>query len=210
MPIVNHPLAAVHTLGSIRRPRELEGKTVGVTGAPSDRAILHMIVKADGGDFKKVKTVTLGHSGLKALVTRKIDGLVGFWSKEGVYLRQKHQEMREFRIESFGAPAYPELVLAVTRKTLQSKKALVTSTVAALRRGYAAVRKDPDRAIAYISKHSPPSDQAVLKAESKTLAQAKGSLSFNPEQLDKWASWVGQIGVVKERPKVSELLTANP
>src|SRR6478672_12543989 len=40
MPIVQRPLASVLTAPQVRRPRDLEGRTVGVTGLPSDDAVL--------------------------------------------------------------------------------------------------------------------------------------------------------------------------
>ena len=51
MPIVQRPLASVIAGDPTRsRPRDLEGRTVGVTGLPSDDAVLDSVVAADGGD----------------------------------------------------------------------------------------------------------------------------------------------------------------
>src|SRR5438309_5654287 len=44
MALVERPLAAVLAQPGIRDPRELEGKRVGVTGVPSDDAVLSSIV----------------------------------------------------------------------------------------------------------------------------------------------------------------------
>ena len=52
--LVQRPLAAVIArAGDIRRPRDLEGKRVGVTGLPSDEAVLRAVVENDGGDYDK-------------------------------------------------------------------------------------------------------------------------------------------------------------
>src|SRR5689334_662615 len=52
MPIVQRPLAAVIARGDgpVHRPRQLAGQTVGVTGLPSDEAVVDSEVSADGGD----------------------------------------------------------------------------------------------------------------------------------------------------------------
>jgi len=52
MPLVQRPLAAILARGDrgITSPRELEGRTVGVTGLPSDEAVVDSEVSADGGD----------------------------------------------------------------------------------------------------------------------------------------------------------------
>ena len=50
--LVQRPLAAVIArAGDIRRPRDLEGKRVGVTGLPSDEAVLRAMMENDGGDY---------------------------------------------------------------------------------------------------------------------------------------------------------------
>ena len=49
------PLAAVIArAGEVRRPRDLEGRRVGVTGLPSDEAVLRAVVEDDGGDSERV------------------------------------------------------------------------------------------------------------------------------------------------------------
>ena len=50
MALVQVPLAAVIAQPRIARPRDLEGRRVGVTGLPSDDAVLSSIVRGDGGD----------------------------------------------------------------------------------------------------------------------------------------------------------------
>ena len=42
--LVQRPLAAVIARAGIRRPRELEGRRVGVTGLPSDDAVLRAVL----------------------------------------------------------------------------------------------------------------------------------------------------------------------
>src|SRR5215207_10116120 len=51
MAVVQRPLGGVITLSDvgIRSPIDLEGRTVGVTGVPSDDAVLDTVVAGDGG-----------------------------------------------------------------------------------------------------------------------------------------------------------------
>src|SRR3954465_357740 len=60
--LVQRPLAAVIARAGIHRPRDLEGKRVGVTGLPSDDAVLRAVVEHDGGDYSRVKRTTIGFS----------------------------------------------------------------------------------------------------------------------------------------------------
>ncbi len=113
--LVQRPLAAVIARADIERPRDLEGKRVGVTGLPSDDAVLRAVVEHDGGDYSKVKRTTIGFSAVPSLIAGKVDAVVAFWNAEGVALRQRGVRTREFRVDEYGAPRYPELVLAVKR-----------------------------------------------------------------------------------------------
>ena len=85
MPLVQRPLAAVLARGDdgIHSPRDLEGRTVGVTGLPSDEAVVASEVSADGGDPAKVDEVTIGFNAVSSLAAGKVAAATGFWNAEG-------------------------------------------------------------------------------------------------------------------------------
>ena len=121
MPIVQRPLAAVLARGDgpVRRPRDLEGHSVGVTGLPSDEAVVDSEVSADGGDPAQVHRVTIGFNAVASLAAGKVDAATGFWNAEGVALRGEGIPIRVFKVDEYGAPPYPELVLTASRKTIE-------------------------------------------------------------------------------------------
>jgi NitT/TauT family transport system substrate-binding protein/putative hydroxymethylpyrimidine transport system substrate-binding protein len=86
--IVQRPLAAVIARddGSITRPRDLQGATVGVTGLPSDDAVVDSEVQADGVDPSAVDRVTIGFNAVTDLAAGKVDAATGFWNAEAVAL----------------------------------------------------------------------------------------------------------------------------
>ncbi len=133
--IVQRPLAAVIAAPGVRRPGELEGRRVGVTGLPSDDAVLTAVVRADAGNPRAVRRTTIGFAAVPSLVAGRVDAVVTFWNAEGVALRRRGVRTREFRVDDFGAPRYPELVLATTAETLRDDPELVRDTVAALADG---------------------------------------------------------------------------
>ena len=139
MPIVQRPLAAVIARGDggVRRPRDLEGHTVGVTGLPSDEAVVDSEVSADGGDPAAVDRVTIGFNAVSSLAAGKVDAATGFWNAEGVALREQGVPIRIFKVDEYGAPPYPELVLTTSRKTIEDDPDLVDAVVEATTRGYA-------------------------------------------------------------------------
>src|SRR5947208_7489148 len=71
--LVQRPLAAVIARSRIARARDLAGRLVGVTGLPSDVAVLRAVVDGDHGDFKAVKRVTIGFSAVPEMAAGKVD-----------------------------------------------------------------------------------------------------------------------------------------
>src|SRR3954468_15610067 len=118
LPLVQRPLAAVLAQPGVRSPRDLEGRSAGVTGVPSDSAVLHSIVRGAGGDPARVRQVTIGFNAVQALLGGRVAAATAFWNVEGVALRARRPRTREFRVDDYGAPSYPELVVVGPRRTL--------------------------------------------------------------------------------------------
>ena len=150
--LVQRPLAAVIARAGIRRPRELAGRRVGVTGLPSDDAVLRAVLEHDGASLADVRRVTIGFSAVPSLVAGRVDAVVAFWNAEGVTLRRRGVRTREFRVDRYGAPRYPELVLATTRATLDERRDLVRDTLAALRDGTREALAHPPTAVGEVAR----------------------------------------------------------
>jgi putative hydroxymethylpyrimidine transport system substrate-binding protein len=201
MALVQTPLAAVLAQPSIRSPKDLEGKRAGVSGLPSDEAVLRSVVQGAGGDPAKVKETTIGFEAVKALLARRVAGATAFWNVEGVALKAKRPGMREFRVDDYGAPPYPELVLCVTRRTLDERPAVVKATIRALQRGYADVQNDPDSALSTMLQREPDLDRAALSAQLDAVSPAftAGADEFGqlrPSVLRAWAAWDLKFGIL--------------
>src|SRR5436190_1794711 len=118
LPLVLRPLAAVIARAGIKRPRALAGRTVGVTGLPSDVAVLNAVVSDDGGDFTAVKQHTIGFSAVAQMIAGKVDAVTAFWNVEGIVLHTRGVKTSDFRVDRYGAPPYPEVVLFAKRETV--------------------------------------------------------------------------------------------
>jgi ABC-type nitrate/sulfonate/bicarbonate transport system substrate-binding protein len=207
MAIVQTPLAAILAQPSVRTPRDLEGKRVGVTGLPSDDAVLRSIVAGAGGDPRKVQATTIGFSAVRSLLTGRVAGATAFWSAEGVALRARRPRIREFRVDDYGAPAYPELVLTVTRQTLQDEPGLVRATVAALARGYEEVIADPESGVSALLQARTGLKRVGVQREFDAVSPsftvgARGFGELSPQRLRAWARWEQRFGLVRHKPDV--------
>jgi putative hydroxymethylpyrimidine transport system substrate-binding protein len=214
MAIVQRPLAAILAEPEIRTPRDLEGKRVGVTGLPSDDAVARSIVAGAGGDPDRLRLTTIGFEAVRSLLTDRVAGATAFWNAEGVALRAKRPDIREFRVDDYGAPSYPELVLTVTRATLRRKPQLVGGVVKALVRGYDAVVADPQAGLTALLAGNDALKRAATKRELDAVLPAfkAGARSYgelDAKRLRAWARWDKQFGIVKRLPDVAQAFDAR-
>jgi putative hydroxymethylpyrimidine transport system substrate-binding protein len=202
--LVQRPLAAVIASGDIARPRELEGKRVGVTGLPSDDAVLRAIVEHDGGDYSKVRRTTIGFSAVPSLIAGKVDAVVAFWNAEGVALRQRGVDTHEFRVDDYGAPRYPELVLAVRGATLRRRPDQVKATLGRLRHATIVALRDREATIDRLVRASG-ADEALMRAQLDAVAPALlPPMRLDRAALEGWARFDARFGILERQPDVDE------
>jgi NitT/TauT family transport system substrate-binding protein/putative hydroxymethylpyrimidine transport system substrate-binding protein len=201
MPLVQRPLAAVIARGGrgIARPRDLEGRTAGVTGLPSDEAVVDSEVSADGGNPAEVRRVTIGFNAISSLAAGKVDAATGFWNAEGVALRQQGVPIRIFKVDEYGAPPYPELILVAAAETAAQNPDLVRSLLAATRRGYELTARRPGQALDDLLAAVPSLDRPEQRAQLDALLPDLRPRPFDPAVLRAWARWDLEHGLL-ERP----------
>lgn len=215
MAIVERPLASVIAQPKFKSPRDLEGQTVGVTGDPSDLAVLHSIVAGSGGDPAKVKTLTIGYDAVPDLLNGRVAAATAFWNDEGVQLAHKRPGFHVFRVEDFGAPPYPELVVCATRQELDSHPALARDLVRTLVDGYQTVLKHPEDGIQALTSQvtglSSTSVEQQLAAELPAFTPAGGGgVGTLPHKvLEEWARWEVRFGIVKHTPDIATMFDTS-
>jgi NitT/TauT family transport system substrate-binding protein/putative hydroxymethylpyrimidine transport system substrate-binding protein len=199
MPLVREPLAAVIARrdAGISRPRDLEGRTVGVTGLPSDEAVVDSEVSADGGDPALVDAVTIGFSAVASLAAGRVDAATGFWNAEGVALRRQGIPTRIFKVQEYGAPPYPELVVAATRRTVEEQPELIRGFVAATERGYDLVELDPETGLEHLLAADPALDRADQAAQLRALLPDLRPQPFSAKTLGEWSEWDVEHGLLQ-------------
>jgi NitT/TauT family transport system substrate-binding protein/putative hydroxymethylpyrimidine transport system substrate-binding protein len=224
--IVQRPLAAViaRNRNEIRTPADLAGKTVGVTGVPSDDAVLDTVLASAGLAPDSVRRVTIGFNAVADLAAGKIDAATAFWNAEGVQLQQTGFPIREFRVDEFGAPRYPELLLVTsasvfkgdpgTKRERQLHNAGMQprcGMTIGLERGYRTVlAKDPEVALNDLLEEVPgldmPSQEDQLNAlvETDAFTRPAGSPSeaagvtsrLDPIAIAGWVDWAAGNGLI--------------
>jgi putative hydroxymethylpyrimidine transport system substrate-binding protein len=203
--LVQRPLASVIAGPRITRPRQLEGKRVGVTGVPSDEAVLRAVVQGDGGDPSRVRQITIGFTAVPSLLAKKVDAVTAFWNVEGVTLKRRGLDTHEFRLDSFGAPRYPELVLVARRATVRTDPDLLRRTLAALADGTRDALANRDDAVRRVARAAQ-ADQGLIRAELDAIAPALSPpIRLSPTALAGWAAFSFRLGILRRTPMVSQV-----
>ena len=208
LPIVQRPLAAVITAPSIDSPRQLVGRTVGVSGAPSDLAVLHSIVAGSGRNSASVHTIGIGFDAVADLLAGRVSAATAFWNDEGVTLSRRRPGFHVFRVDDYGAPSYPELVVCATRGLLTRHPQLARRLVATLVRGYGAALADPAAGARALESEVSGLDPALVSAELPGLESAfrgpEGRFGvLDVSRLEAWARWEKRFGIVARTPDVA-------
>ncbi|HWH96212.1 MAG TPA: ABC transporter substrate-binding protein [Baekduia sp.] len=202
--LVRKPLAALVARPKITRPRDLQGHRVGVSGLPSDPAFLDAIIGHDGGDLRKVHQVTIGFNAVSGILAGKVDAAPVFWNAEGVALKRRGVPIHEFRVEDYGAPAYPEVVLVTARRTLERGRDRIRRTLLAIRDGITSVRHDPQAAVKQIAHEAQTDDTGLIAAQLRAVQPIFATdLRLDRPVLEEWADFDARLGIVKTRPDVA-------
>ena len=185
----------------ITTPKDLEGKTVGIAGVPSDTALLDTVVRSAGGDPSKVQTKVVGYSLAPALAAGKVDAIIGgYWNIEVLGLRAKGVPVTVFRLEDYGVPTYDELVLAAGEDTIRDHPEAIRRALAAIAKGTTTAQGDPAAAKAALITANPDIAKGLLAAQlaaTLPVLVAHGKpLGMNAAQWDALAQWMKAKGLL--------------
>jgi putative hydroxymethylpyrimidine transport system substrate-binding protein len=130
---------------------ELAGKSVGVTGIPSDDAFYTTMLKTAGLTEGDVTKVNVGFNLVPSVLSGKVDGIIGgYQNVEAIQIEQESgTKPSVFPADQLGVPSYAELVVAANADRLQSDPAYadaVTRFVAAMIKGTDGAIDDPSGA----------------------------------------------------------------
>ncbi len=215
MALEQRPLASVIAQPRYASPRQLDGQTIGVTGAPSDLAVLHSVVAGAGGRPGSLKTVTIGYNAVPDLISGRVAAATAFWNDEGLQLSHQRPAFHVFRVENYGAPAYPELVLCATAGLLKHDPSLARGVVRTLVDGYQYVLRHPRNGERYLesgaSGLSKTGVNQQLQAELPAFLPRGGGPygSLEVSVLRAWAKWEVRFGIVKRTPDLARLFNRS-
>lgn len=192
--LVQRPLVTIMTLESanIRTPADLEGKTIGYPGIPSQAAFLATMLEGAGLSMDDVTLVNIGFGLLPSLISGRVDASLGsYWTHETIVAELQGYPVHAMHVEEWGVPEYYELVLVTNERTLAEREELLRDTLTVLQQGYAAAADDPDAALEALATAYPELDPRVEAHALSLLPDVwfVDDLPFGHQSVERWRSY---------------------
>jgi putative hydroxymethylpyrimidine transport system substrate-binding protein len=205
--LVREPLTSIISLprAKIRAPKDLAGKRVGFAGIDYQEAYLRTILLNAGVDPKTVKVRDVGFGLSPALLTKKVDAVIGaFWNYEGTDLRLKKRKPRIIKVDDAGVPTYDELVLVANESALERDSGRLRAFIGALARGTRDLERDPGEGIQGLLRANrdldPKLQREVVRVTLPLFLPPEGKpFGYqDPEAREAFAAWARENRLVTE------------
>jgi ABC-type nitrate/sulfonate/bicarbonate transport system substrate-binding protein len=207
----------------VKNLKELEGKTLGVTGIPFNKTMLEYSLKKAGVDLSKVQIVTVGFTPMPLLLSKRIDGLGDAitWSEPAMYNIQIKKEPGDTSTYSYhafyenGVPRYYTLGVVADESTLSKNPELARKFLRAWSKGLDWATKNQKEAVDLLRKRYPEINEAEGLANLKEIARISQSPDTQAHGLG-WqdpAIWSAQeafmrdAGLITTKVDVSKAMT---
>ncbi len=175
MALVDRPLNTIMSLASshITSAADLRGKSIGITGVPSDYAVVDAVLQYAHVPRSDVHLVTVGENLLPALLHHDVAAVEGvYWTWEAVEVREEGFRVNVLHLESVGVPMYDELVLVTSDHLAATDPALVRRTIGVLQEGYAFATAHPVKAGTDLLDQTNGLSPRLVRASMRLLAPA--------------------------------------
>ena len=156
----------------IKSPADLDGKTFGGFGSPSDHAILKGVIRGAGGKGE-FEEVTLGTSAYEALYNHDVDFTVPYVAWEGIEAADRGVELKNFAYTDYGFPDCYQMLVVGSNKWMEEHPEDTKKFVQAIQRGYQDAVDNPDEAAEILQKENPEilTDLEFLKKSQRMLSE---------------------------------------
>ena len=215
--MVQHPLNSIMVLeeSGIERPRDLVGRSVGVTGIPFEESLFLAMLQHDGGAAEDVTLVNVGFDLSPALIGRKVDAIVGaYWTHESIAMEKQGYPVSVLRMEEWGVPDFYELVLVAGESAIADDPDVVERFLRATARGFADAIADPQAAVDILVEANPEIDSDLESQGIGLLAPlwSEEGVDFGHQSMERWeglAAWMKSEGLLGEDVDAADAFTSE-
>ncbi len=196
---------------------DLAGKSVGVTGIPTDDAFFHTMLDTAGLSTSEVSQVNVGFNLVTSLLSHKVDAILGgFLNVEAIQVKQETGTTPTvFKAQQLGVPPYAELVVVANQDRLSGDTVYADTVqrfVAALIEGTDGAIADPAKAIRVMKRatqYEPAFLDASVPATLRLLTPAPGSKTgcIDAAAWQSFGEWMYASGLISSSPDASAIST---
>jgi putative hydroxymethylpyrimidine transport system substrate-binding protein len=204
--LVQRPLTSIIALpaAKIKGPKDLRGKKVGTAGIDYQHAFLQAILQRAGVDPTTVKEQNVGFNLVQALLTKKVDAILGgFLNYEAIELQQRKKNPVVIPVDKAGVPQYNELVFVTSEAALKDNGDAIRSFLGAVARGTDDLKRQPVRALLRANRANPGLDPKLQRAAVKATLpyfRPPAGKPFGFQEPAKWrafASFMRRSGLLQ-------------
>jgi putative hydroxymethylpyrimidine transport system substrate-binding protein len=203
--------------------KQLEGKTLGITGIPYNRTMLEYCLTSAGVDPSKVNIVIVGFTPMPLLLSKRIDGLGDAitWSEPAMYniqLDKPPDDKSTYKYFAFyqnGLPRYYTLGVVASEDTVNKNPELARRFLRAWVKGLDWAINNQKAAIDGMRQHVPEINEKEAAANFAEIArisqspetQAHGLGWQDPAVWAKQEEFMREHGVISAKVDISQAMT---
>jgi ABC-type nitrate/sulfonate/bicarbonate transport system substrate-binding protein len=211
------------TSSGISTLKELEGKTLGVTGIPYNRTMFEYCLTNAGVDLAKVNIVIVGFAPMPLLLSKRIDGLGDAitWSEPAMYnvqIQKPADDKSTYKYFAFyqnGLPRYYTLGVVASEDTVNKNPELAKRFLRAWVKGLDWATTNQKAAVDGMRRHAPEINEKEATANFAEIArisqspdtQAHGLGWQDPVVWAKQEEFMRAHNVISDRVDVSQAVT---
>jgi len=217
--VVPVPLNSLIVAPGVSAPTlaSMKGKTVGVTGIPSDDAFYQTMLKTAGLSTGDVTKVNVGFSLVPSILSHKVDAIIGgYRNVEAIQIQQTSgQKPTVYPANELGVPTYAELVLVANGDRLKSDAAYASAVkrfVAALVQGTDGAIAHPAQATQIMKKDTQYDPKFLDESVPYTLTLLKPAAGtktgcISTAAWQSYGNWMKSSGLITDTPDASAIAT---
>lgn len=201
---------------SITSVAGLKGRKIGITGVPSDYAMLDTMLGKAGLSRRDVHVVSVGYNLLPALLAHRVDAIIGAYRNvEGVELTRRKLSPTIVPVDEAGVPPYDELVIVASKQRLANDSAYADSVrrfVSAFLRGTSEARAHPARSMQILSTVTASEHGFLSVATPLTLRLLSGPHGVGCMRASEWrrfGTWMTSRHLIARAPVTSSVMTTR-
>lgn len=203
--------------------KQLEGKTIGVTGIPFNRKMLEYCLTKAGVDVSKIKIVVVGFAPMPLLLSKRIDGLGDAitWSEPAMYNVMSGKPADDKSTYSYfafyqnGVPRYYTLGVVTTDDIVKNNPELARRFLRAWTKGLGWAISHQKEAIDGLRRHNPEINEKEAIANLAEIARISQSPDTAAHGLgwqdvavwEKQEAFMRDQGLISAKVDVSKAMT---